>query len=99
MSESEEEIVAKNNKSKSLSPDFENGMLVGFADGLSLMHQMLTDAVEFTAPTNPGISAFLRGITDNMGKDIPDMLKCYHKSKGLSVSLGITITDEDRKWS
>lgn len=44
-----------------LSADFESGMLVGFADGLSLMHQMLAGAVEFTAPTNPGMSAFLSG--------------------------------------
>ena len=29
-----------------LSADFESGMLVGFADGLSLMHQMLTDTVK-----------------------------------------------------
>lgn len=99
MSEPKEEMVAKNNKSKSLGPDFESGMLVGFADGLSLMHQMLTDAVEFTAPMNPGISAFLRGLTDNMGKDIPDMLKCYHEAKGLSVSLEVTVTSEGRKWN
>ena len=38
-----------------LSPDFESGMSVGFADGLSLMHQMLTGAVSNSpAPTNPG---------------------------------------------
>ena len=60
-------------KDEPLSPDFESGMLVGFADGLSLMHQMLTDAVEFTASTNPGMSAFLRGLTDGMGRDLPDL--------------------------
>lgn len=91
--------MAKNNKSKSLGPEFESGMLVGFADGLSLMHQMLTDAVEFTAPTNPGMSAFLRGLTDGMGRDLPDMLKNYHEAKGLSVPLEVTVTSEDRKWN
>lgn len=91
--------MAKNNKSKSLGPDFESGMFVGFADGLSLMHQMLTDAVEFTASTNPGMSAFLRGLTDGMGRDLPDMLKNYHEAKGLSVSLEVTVTSKDRKWN
>ena len=91
--------MAKNNKSKSLGPDFESGMLVGFADGLSLMHQMLTDAVEFTAPTNPGMSAFLSGFVDGMERDMPAMLKGYHEAKGLSVSLEVTVTSEGRKWN
>ena len=33
-----------------LSADFESGMLAGFADGLSLMHQILTDTAKATAP-------------------------------------------------
>lgn len=86
-------------KDEPLSPDFESGMLVGFADGLSLMHQMLTDAVEFTASTNPGMSAFLRGLTDGMGRDMPAMLKDYHETKGLSVSLEVTVTSKDEKWN
>ena len=91
--------MAKNNKSKSLGPEFESGMLVGFADGLSLMHQMLTDAVEFTAPTNPGMSAFLSGFVDGMERDVPAMLKDYHETKGLSVSLEVTVTSKDEKWN
>ena len=86
-----------------LSPDFESGMLVGFADGLSLMHQMLTGAVEFTAPTNPGMSAFLSGaflsgFVDGMERDMPAM-KDYHETKGLSVSLEVTVTSKAGKWN
>lgn len=84
-------------KDDSLSPDFESGMLVGFADGLSLMHQMLTGAVEFTAPTNPGMSAFLSGFVDGMERDMPAMLKDYHETKGLSVSLEVTVISKDGK--
>lgn len=86
-------------KDDSLSPDFESGMLVGFADGLSLMHQMLTGAVEFTAPTNPGMSAFLSGFVDGMERDVPAMLKDYHETKGLSVSLEVTVISKDGKWN
>lgn len=91
--------MAKGNKTKSLGPEFECGMLAGFVDGVSLMHQILTDAVGFTAPTHPGISAFLRAFADGMGKDIPGMLRGYHKGKGLSVPFDITIADGDRKWN
>lgn len=91
--------MAKGNKTKSLGPEFECGMLAGFTDGVSLIHRMLTDAVEFTAPTHPGISAFLKGLTDSMRKDIPGMLRDYHEAKGLSVPFDITIADGVKKWN
>lgn len=74
-----------------LSPDFESGMLVGFADGLSLMHQMLTGAVEFTAPTNPGMSAFLSGFVDGMERDVPAMLKDYHEQRACPCRLKLLL--------
>jgi len=82
-----------------LSADFESGMLVGFADGLSLMHQMLTDTVKATAPTIPVVSAFLEGFADSMEKDMPTMLRDYHEAKGLSVPLEVAATSKDRKWN
>lgn len=86
-------------KDDSLSPDFESGMLVGFADGLSLMHQILTDTVKVTASTVPVVSAFLSGFVGSMERDMPAMLKNYHETKGLSVSLEVTVTSKDRKWN
>ena len=88
--------MAKYNKSKLMDPEFECGQLVGFSDGLLLMHRILTDAVKVTAPMSPGISAFLRAFADGMGRDLPDMVRAYHKEKGLSVSLDIS---EGRKWN
>lgn len=83
-------------KKRSLGPDFECGMLVGFVDGVSLMHQILADAAELTAPVHSGISIFLRGFTDSMRKGTPGMLRDYHEAKGLSVPFDITIADGAR---
>ena len=58
-----------------LSADFESGMLVGFADGLSLMHQMLTDTVKVTASTIPVVSTFLSAFVDGIERDMAAMLK------------------------
>lgn len=82
-----------------LSADFESGMLAGFADGLSLMHQILTDTAKATAPTIPIVSAFLEGFTDSMERDMPIMLRDYHDAKGLSVSLEVAVTSKDGKWN
>ena len=71
-------------KDEPLSPDFESG---------------LTGAVEFTAPTNPGMSAFLSGFVDGMERDMPAILKDYHDTKGLSVSLEVTVTSKAGKWN
>lgn len=87
------------NKDDSLNPDFESGMLAGFADGMLLIHRILTDTVKATAPTIPVVSAFLEGFADSMEKGMPTMLRDYHDAKGLSVSLEVTVTSKDRKWN
>lgn len=79
----------------SLSPDFENGMLAGFVDGVSSMQQLLIKAAEDRASTAPTTSAYLKALTVGIGKYLPDALKSYHEREGLSVPLGITVTDKD----
>lgn len=86
-------------KSESLSPDFESGMLVGYADGLLLMHRILTEAVEITSSTVPGVSAFLKAFAGGMGGDLLNMLRAYHEARGLSVPLDITVMNEDKQWN
>ena len=45
------------------------------------------------------MSAFLSGFVDGMERDMPAMLKDYHETKGLSVSLEVTVTSKDGKWN
>lgn len=86
-------------KDESLSPDFQNGMLAGYAEGLMIMQWLLIEAVKDTASTAPGTSAFLKGLTEGMGKDFPELMASYHEAKGLSVPLNISVVDEDRIWN
>lgn len=86
-------------KDESRSPDFESGMLVGYAEGLMVMHWLLTEAVKDTASTAPGTSAFMRGLAEGMGRDFPKLMESYHEAKGLSVPLDISVVDEDRIWN
>lgn len=76
---------------KKRTPDFERGMLVGFADGMSAMHWLLSEAVKDTASTAPKVSAYLAGMTNSMGDDLLEMVRQYHAGKGLSVPFNVRV--------
>lgn len=73
--------MARNSKGKSLSPDFQSGMLVGHAEGLIVMQLLLIKAVKDTASTAPGTSAFLKAFAEGIGKNFLKIMAAYHEEK------------------